>query len=336
MTRRLHLPLLGASLLAWVACAEVSGDLSFAGETPEPCETAESVGELPGALLEASGVVRDPRRPDLYWAHNDSGNPAELIAIDGSGRLLGIAPVAGVDNRDMEDIALGSCPTGSCFYLADIGDNLAVHSAILVHRLPLPEPPPARNLETGGSDPLDSGASRALETVRPDTTWRFVYPTGPRDAEALAVDPERGELIIVTKGREDVIELYTAPLRSDDSAADGVAREREPPGPQTLRRIGRLPLPIGAGTSQFVTAADLSPDGTVLAVRSYSTLYRFRWPGAAAFDTLAQPEHSPLLGALEAQGEGLAWDGDGETLLLVSEGRANRPPTLSRIRCPVP
>lgn len=334
MTRHPLTPLLTAAVAACVACSEVGGELGFADDTPEPCETAESVGELPPVLLEASGVTRDPRRPDLFWAHNDSGNPAELIAIDTTGRLRGIAPVTGISNRDMEDIALGPCPAGSCIYLADIGDNLAVHPVVYVHRLPLPELPSAEDPSEGNTRQIASGGARELEAVRPDTTWRFIYPTGPRDAESLAIDTERGELIIITKGREDVIELYTSDLPGADPDAGVSARESE--GPRSLRRIGRLPLPIGAGTSQFITAADLSPDGTVLAVRSYSTLYRFPWPGAATFDTLAEPAHSPLLGALEAQGEGLAWGQDGQTLLLVSEGRANRPPTLSRIRCPVP
>lgn len=331
MSRHAGASLLVAASLAAVGCAEVSGDLSPGGDPPEPCEAVESIGDLPSVLLEASGIVRDPRRPDLYWAHNDSGNPAELVAIDGTGRLLGIAPIAGVENRDMEDIALGPCPDGSCLYLGDIGDNLAVHSAIHVHRLPLPELPPAA--DTSNVDPGEPATARTLAAVRPNRSWRFVYPAGPRDAEALAIDERHDELIIVTKGREDVIELYAAGLPDEAGEVDDAPDRR---APRRLRRIGRLPLPIGAGTSQFITAGDLSPDGNVLAVRSYSTLYRFRWPGATAFDTLSAPEHSPLLGALEAQGEGLAWSNDGRTILFVSEGRANRPPTLSRIRCPVP
>lgn len=330
MTKRIHAPLCVAAVLACSACGEAGGDLGLAEQTLEPCGVAESLGELPAELLEASGVVRDPRRPDVYWAHNDSGNSAELIAIDASGQLLGIAPIAGAGNRDWEDIALGACPAGSCLYLADIGDNLAVHSAIRVHRLPLPEVPPADGERVSGSD-ADGSPRPTLADLRPGTTWRFVYPGGPRDAESLAIDSERAELILVTKGREDVIELYSA--RLGDGGGDAAAQASNP---RPLRRVGRLPLPIGASTSQFVTAADLSPDGTVLAVRSYSTLYRFPWPGAAAFDTLSRPEHSSLLGALEAQGEGLAWAEDGRALMLVSEGRGNRPPTLSRIRCPVP
>lgn len=296
------------------ACADASDDRTFAREATGHCDAPEMVSELPSELLEASGIARDPRHADVFWAHNDSGNPAELMAVDAAGRLLATLPLEDAPNRDFEDIAAGPCPSGSCLYLADIGDNLAVHSSVRVHRLPLPELPDESHLE-----------GIALPALRPEVSWHLVYPAGPRDAESLAIDPERDELIIVTKGREDVIELYSLPL---------TALQGRPGSPDTLRRIGRLPLPTGSGTGQLVTAADLSPDGSRLAVRSYTTLYEFTWPGAAEFDTLATPAASSLLGALEAQGEGVAWDLSGETLLLVSEGRGGRTPTLSRVRCP--
>ncbi|MFW6040053.1 MAG: hypothetical protein ACOC9N_03140 [Gemmatimonadota bacterium] len=308
-----------------VACGP-SGDRTTARETSDRCEAPEMVGELPSELIEASGVTRDPRHPDVFWAHNDSGNPAELFAVDREGELIAVVPLEEAPNRDFEDIAVGPCPAGSCLYLGDIGDNLAVHASVRIHRLPLPElPEPPEPPE--GSDASDAGEPPTLPAVRPDTSWHLVYPAGPRDAESLAIDAERDELIIVTKGREDVVELYSLPL--------GELRGR-PGSPDTLRRVGRLPLPIGAGTSQLITGGDLSPDASRLVVRSYTTLYEFAWPGAAEFDTLAAPAASSLLGALEAQGEGVAWDDSGETLFLVSEGRGGRPPSISRIRCPAP
>jgi len=296
------------------------GDRTVARETPGRCEPAEMVGELPAKLLEASGVTRDPRDPDLFWAHNDSGNPAELIAIDGTGRLLAIVPLEEAPNRDFEDIAVGPCPSGACLYMGDIGDNLALHSSVRVHRLPLPDLP-------GQAETPPAVEAPMIPALRPDTSWHLVYPAGPRDAESLAIDAVRGELIVVTKGRENVVELYALPL----------GELRGGPGsPDTLRRVGRLPLPIGSGTSQLITAGDVSPDGSRLVVRSYTTLYEFAWPGAATFDTLAVPAASSLLSALEAQGEGVAWDESGETLLLVSEGRGGRPASISRIRCQAP
>ncbi|MGD8497002.1 MAG: hypothetical protein PVF05_12560 [Gemmatimonadales bacterium] len=288
-------------------------------DTTGSCEPPMVVGALPGPLLEASGIARDPRDPGLFWVHNDSGNPAELYAIDRHGRLREVVPTSGTTNRDLEDIAVGPCPDGTCLYVADIGDNLATYASIVVHRLPLPPLPAAA--------PAD-GATSSPETaapIRPGVSWWFVYPGGPRDAESLAVDGTHRELIVVTKGREAVVDLYVAPL-------DGLRTDRE--RPNTLRRIGKLRIPVGGGTSQLVTAADLSPDGKRLVIRSYTTLYEFDWDGSAAFDTLATPRHTSLLAALEPQGEGVAFGDSGDTLWLVSEGRGGRPPSLSRMSCP--
>ena len=101
-----------------------------------------------------------------------------------------------------------------------------------------------------------------------------------------------------------------------------------------LARIGRLAVPIGEHSTQMVTGAELSPDRSWLALRTYASLHLLRWSGLFEQDTLQAPLTVSLIGALEPQGEGVAWSSDGETLWLASEGRGGRPPQLSRIRCP--
>lgn len=294
---------------AGIGLAEISaGELS--------CESPVVLAALPPALYEASGVTRDPRRDGLYWAHNDSGNPAELFALDSLGRVLAVVPVSRATNRDIEDIATGPCPEGSCLYLGDIGDNFAVRGTITIHRLPLP--------------PLPDPAAKAPDLpapsppIAPSASWTLVFSNGARDAESLAVDGRRDEILVITKGREGSVELHAAAISRLHAGRSE---------PDTLRRVGKLVVPIGANTAQYITAADLSADGGRLAARSYTTLYQFDWTGSADFDTLATPSHASLIGALEAQGEGLGWSATGESLMLVSEGRGDRPPTISRIRC---
>jgi hypothetical protein len=294
---------------------------TFPGELS--CEAPVVLARLPSILYEASGITRDPRRDDLFWTHNDSGNAAEIFALDATGRVLAVVPITRATERDIEDIATGPCPGGDCLYLADIGDNFAVRGFVTIHRLPLP-PLPA-GLDRGSAD---SGKSAPMPgpsaPISPSASWKLVYPNGARDAESVAIDGKRNEILIVTKGREGTVELHVAAIdRLDDGSGQ----------PDTLRRVGRLAIPVGNNTAQYVTAGDLSPDGGRLALRSYATLYEFAWPGSGAFDTLAAPTHAPLIGALEAQGEGLGWTTSGESLMLISEGRGDRPPTLSRIRC---
>lgn len=305
-------PAAGWTAIAAVTLAACSTGVAESNGDPqvETCETAVAMGELPSALREASGIARDPRRDDLFWVHNDSDNDAILYAVDSTGALAGTTPITGATSRDVEDLALARCAEGWCLYWGDTGDNLAVQRAVFVHRLPLP--------------PLPSDAAVPSDPVSPLMSYTIVYPGGPRDAEGLFVDWERGELGIVTKGREGVIDLFVADLATLESVD----------GPVVVERVGRLPIPIDpAISSQFVTAADLSPDGRRLAVRSYSTLYLFDWEGSASFDTLATPDRASLITALEPQGEGLAFTADGSRLYMASEGVDPRPPQISRIDC---
>jgi len=306
-----------ACVTAISACAGSSESTAEAEDGvldgPEVCGPPVHLATLPAELHEASGVARDPRRADLFWAHNDSGNDPELYAIDLEGNVLRVVPIVGATARDLEDLAIGPCPGGACLYLADIGDNLAVHSSVSVHRLPLPSLP-----DPQGALEVDT------PPVEPEASWRLVYEDGARDAESLAVDAERSELIVISKGRNREIALYSARIAD---LHDGSTE------PDTLRRIGRLPLPIGVNSGQFVTAADLSPDATTLAVRSYTTLYQFAWTGSATFDSTRASGWASLIAAREAQGEGMTWDVTGETLILVSEGRRGIAPSVSLIRC---
>lgn len=306
--RRLASPLAACALVAMAACSSGVAESNGSREV-EACQAPVVVGELPSELFEASGISRDPRRSDLFWIHNDSGNDPLLYAVDSTGALAGAIPITGATSRDVEDIALARCAEGWCLYYADMGDNLAVHDEIYVHRLPLP--------------PVPSDAAVPSEPVSPLMSYTMVYPGGPRDAEGLFVDSERGELGIVTKGRNGLLELFVADLQTLESLD----------GPVALERVGRLDMPNDGSSSHFVTAADLSPDGTRLAVRSYSRLYLFDWAGSASFDTLAAPSSVSLLSLLEPQGEGLAFTADGSRLYLASEGRESLPPQLSRIDC---
>ncbi len=304
----------GAILLLALLAAACGGRPSVARDTQAACEASEVLGQLWDGLAEASGIARDPRRPDLFWLHNDSGNEAALYAVDAEGRLRARVPVFGTANRDVEDIAVARCEGGWCLWLADIGDNAGVRLFVEVHRLPLPPLPTVPvGAQASGSEPL-----------HPLATYTLVYPDGARDAESLVVDAGRRELLIVTKGRDGVVSVYAAGLDTLEAAHQ----------PVPLQRLGRLPVPTGGSSAQLVTAADLSPDGARLAVRSYAALYLFPWAGTEAFDSLTTPASSSLLGLLEPQGEGLAFGDDGEQVYLASEARDERPPQLSRILCP--
>lgn len=244
------------------------------------------------ALTETSGIVASRTHEGVYWLHDDSGGAAAIYAIDASGRSLGTWVLDGVTNLDWEDIAIGPGPDPAVDYLyvGDIGDNLAFRPDVSVHRFAEP-------------DPTVDGV------VTEVATQRFGYPGPPIDAEALAVDAVNGDLVLVTKtdtGRPTVLVAPTMDFGAQPIAA--------------FIEIATLDLGPGA----FVTALDISRDGTLVAARGYDEVWlwaRIDVDLAAAFAAPPCAAPSPV----EIQGEALAIRSDGGAYVTVSEGTS---PTL--------
>ena len=127
------------------------------------------------------------------------------------------------------------------------------------------------------------------------------------NAESLMVSP-RGVGYLVTKS---VIGLST------------VYRMPPMPGPATLRAVGtvrfvptEVPDPFGVVGQLTATGAAISPDGTALAIRTYSSAYL--WPVRDG-DVAGALTSTPVRVSLPAQpqGESIAFAGD--ELLVASE-----------------
>ena len=157
-----------------------------------------------------------------------------------------------------------------------------------------------------------------LENARLKPAWSiaFRWPDGPRDCEAVAVDVERGEILLVSKKREPP-QLFSLPLRP---AGEDI---------QTATFLGELagmPAPSqaeqdDAGRAQFdrhVTAADVSPDGGTLAVMTYRYLLLYpRGEGTWAEAVTGAPQVSDLPPLPQA--EALGWSADGSELYATGE-----------------
>ena len=194
------------------------------------------LGPVGDPVSEASGLAESRRHPGRFYTHDDSGGPASIFVLAGDGSIRAILPVAGVTNRDWEDIATGPGPGRSAIYVGEIGDNGAVHDSVSVHRVPEPD-----------LDGVPGGAT--LAAVEPETA-EFTYPDGPRDAEALIVDPSTGDLYLITK-REDRARVYRA---ADPDFGSGTVSQ--------LEFMGELDY-------SGVVAADSCPDGETVLVKTY-------------------------------------------------------------------
>jgi hypothetical protein len=240
------------------------------------------------AASELSGLAVSRSQADVLWTHNDSGDRARVLALAPDGRLLADVAVTGAENVDWEDLAIGPAGGADALFLGDIGDNLAVRTAIVVYRVPEPR--------VRGGAPSATGPTQRL---------MLRYPDGPHDAEALLVDPSSGALVIATKGSQETARLYVASNPSTNAAT-------------TLRSIGEVRL----DDPPLVTAGDVSADGRTIALRTDDRVFvwlRHRGePLATALRRRPCAARADLL--VEGQGEALALAPDGRAFYTVPEG----------------
>ncbi len=241
------------------------------------------------AATELSGLVASRTQPGVLWTENDGGNPNHVYAVTAAGTLRSDVTVTGAANFDWEDIALGRLPGGGAALLvADIGDNLAQRDSISVYRVPEPR--------------VSGGAAIATP---PAQRLELRYPDGPRDAEALLVDPAGGALVVIEKSYVGRAGVYVA--------------DHPPAGaPTTMRRRAWLRL----GVAEAVTGGDVSADGSTIALRTYDAVLVWkRRRGetvAAALRRRPCAARTSLPG--EGQGEALALTRGGGAFYTVPEG----------------
>ncbi len=257
------------------------------------CPTVNKVEENRIAskeLDEISGMAASQRQDDVLWVHNDSGDEARIFAIRRDGSLRAEVELDGVHARDFEDIAV----QGDQIYIADTGNNLKMRATVQV--LVLQEP----RLPSEGTTVKLHRTPRRVE---------ITYDDGRHDVEAIFVDGQ-GDLYLIRKAhallyldRDGVYRVRAAELKQERAVAHKVAT-----------------LPIGPAT-----AADISADGKMLAVRNYVVAEWWKLDeGEMPLQALARPPCRFWLREFGLQGESLTFLPDGSGFLTVSEGKHAR------------
>jgi hypothetical protein len=294
-------PHTGALVGVVTACALALPASAAIDVVAPKCRLEPTLVRIP-ELPEASGIAASQRVPGRLWAINDSGEPL-IYMLDASGTVTGKLRLEKAIVKDWEAVAVGPCRSGSCLYVADIGDNDAERNGVTIYSVTEPEQ------STNG----DADAVAEVLHAR--------YPDGPQDAEALVVTPD-GRLSIITKGGTGPIAIYRLPAAVPSDRA--VVLERA-----GMIRDGRV------SADDRITDGTASRDGQWTALRTKRTLSLFRtaelmsgtWRPAAVVDL------APLR---EPHGEGVAFAPD-NSLYLAGEGGGERQPgTLGRVTCTWP
>ena len=253
-------------------------------------------------LDEVSGLAASRAHPGLYWAQNDSGTGAKLMAVKTDGSRVATLTLAGAENVDWEDIDAFDYNGKHYLLVADTGDNGGIRKQLTLYVVE----EPAR-LRDGGS-------------LKPAWIIHFKWPDGARDCEASAVDPGRGEVLLISKKRVPP-EIFRVKLHPDDGGvqtAELVATlsDISQPSPEELKKN-----PVYGRYRSQITGADLSANGRVLAVLNYHSVHLYVRHGgqdwAQVMKTLPGQLELPWL----PQAEGIAFSPDGRSLLIGSEQR---------------
>jgi hypothetical protein len=254
--------------------------------------TARQTGILEDRrIVEASGIAASRKRDDVLWLHNDSGDEARLFAVDTAGRLLAEVRIQNATHVDWEDMASARINGVARLYIGDVGDNRGSRTHITVYRIDEPIISP---------DWRDTVLSVQAERMA------LQYPDGPRDCEALFVDPRNEMIYLISKTGDEVSGVYSLPWQTSDA-------------PLLLERVGDLRIPAVFSPLRLITAADLSADASRLIIRTYFALFEYR--GAAdPLALLALPPYSiPSLPG-QPQAEAACYSRDGRAIWLASEG----------------
>ncbi|HEX5107276.1 MAG TPA: hypothetical protein VFV95_02460 [Vicinamibacterales bacterium] len=261
----------------------------------KPAGTLQRVAELP----EGSGLAASRRTPGRFWSHNDSGDPV-LFALDSSGRVTGRLTISGAKVEDWEAVAVGPCPSGSCIYVGDIGDNDAERKQVTVYRI---------------AEPAEASGSAKVADV-----FNAKYPDGPHDAETLLITPE-GRLLIVTKGESGPVSLYRFPAELSSATTMHLERVGGP------RKTGSR-----AEKKDRITDGAVSPDGNWIVLRSTHALTFYR-----AADLLAgnwrEAGRVSLAGLGEPQGEGVTFAANDVVHLMSEGGSKKKPGAFAGLTC---
>ena len=254
-------------------------------------------------INEASGLIATE---NWIWIHNDSGDSPTLYAVDRDGNRRATSRVEGAFARDWEDMTDFSENGKNYFLIGDIGDNKERLPEVTFYVIERPS--------SDTPSPLLYTFTATYEKI------------GSKDTEAMVIDPNTKELLLITKGRDGIFHFLqgTFPLPSEYSADQLIEDPKFNANKIVLSEIHQesfaTPPLNRQEQSRFVTSATIHPNGNQLVVRNYLTARIYTKTSEQSWTEGLKNTPCKLPLPLQQQGETLHFSPDGSSLWTTSEG----------------
>lgn len=204
------------------------------------------VTKLPKSLNENSGIIT--LKNSTIWVIEDRGNADKIYNVDFKGKLLRELKVKNAKNHDWEDLAEDE--EGN-LYIGDIGNNANKRKDLVIYKLPNPE------FEKG-----DNINAKKIKFKYPDQK-DFPPKVAELNYDAEALFYHKDNLYIITKNR-------TIPFSGEAVIYKLPAK----PGEYSAELVGKF-ITCKQDILCQVTAADISQDGSIIAILGYGKLFLF-------------------------------------------------------------
>jgi hypothetical protein len=248
---------------------------------------------------ELSGIAESHLTPGVLYVFEDGSKSNYIYLTNKAGADLGKIVLDGASPRDWEDMAVGPGPdaTKSYVYMADIGDNNAAYTSVIIYRFIEPD--------------LSAATAASIIHVTTFDKIQVSYSRGATNAETFMVDPLTRDLLIATK----------------ESGKSYIYRVTYPQSTATVTSV----KPSALLGFDLLTSGDISPDGTEVLLRNKSQIWYWkRTSGEDIITTLLRKPQDAPYAANEHQGEGVGFAADGGGYYTDSEVR-DYPGAISNI-----
>jgi hypothetical protein len=248
-------------------------------------------------VKESSGIAASPCQPNVYWTHNDSGDDAFVFALDETGKDLGTFEVTNARNEDWEDIASYKDTGGTCYlYISDTGNNKLERSELTVYRVKEP------TVANSGSRSDEKDAIR----TEPAQAAVFKYQDTPHNAETLMVNPQTGDVYVLTK-RLDGPSLVFKFKPNFGSNQVAIAQ-----------KVGEVSVP--SAPNGLLTGGAISPDAKRVILCDYNSGYELT-TASSTFDDIWKSKPVRVELGERKHGEAITFSADGKAILGTNEGK---------------